>query len=81
MTREEIREEVKKIISELIHIELGEIKEESKFVDDLGADSLDIVEIIMAIENKFEMEIPDEDAQKIKTVGEAIDYIHQKISK
>jgi acyl carrier protein len=59
---------------------MEEIKEDSKFIDDLGADSLDIVELVMAMESKFNIEIPDEDAQKIKTVGEAIDYVFKKIS-
>ncbi|MEF3280219.1 MAG: acyl carrier protein [Elusimicrobiota bacterium] len=81
MTRENIAEEIKKLISESISTDINEIKEDSKFVDDLGADSLDIVELVMAMETKFDIEIPDEDAQKIKTVGEAIDYISKKLSK
>lgn len=81
MTRENIAEEVKKLISESISTDASEITEQSRFVDDLGADSLDIVELIMAMETKFSIEIPDEDAQKIKTVGEAIDYISQKLNK
>lgn len=81
MTRENIAEEVKKLISESISVDASEITEQSRFVDDLGADSLDIVELIMAMETKFSIEIPDEDAQKIKTVGEAIDYISQKLNK
>lgn len=80
MTRENVAEEIKKLISESLSTDIKEIKEDSKFVDDLGADSLDIVELVMAMENKFNIEIPDEDAQKIKTVGEAIDYITKRIS-
>lgn len=81
MTRENIAEEIKKLISESLSTDINEIKEDSKFVDDLGADSLDIVELVMSMENKFDIEIPDEDAQKIKTVGEAIDYISQRVAK
>jgi acyl carrier protein len=81
MTRENVSQEIKKLISESLSIEMNEIKEDSKFVDDLGADSLDIVELIMSMETKFDMEIPEDDAQKIKTVGEAIDYISNKLSK
>jgi len=80
ITRENIAEEIKNIISESLSIKIEEIKEDSKFVDDLGADSLDIVELVMAMETKFNIEIPDEDAQKIKTVGEAIDYVFAKLS-
>ncbi|NLH39722.1 MAG: acyl carrier protein [Elusimicrobia bacterium] len=81
MTRENISDEIKKLISESLSVDMKEIKEDSKFVDDLGADSLDIVELVMSMETKFDVEIPDEDAQKIKTVGEAVDYISNKISK
>ncbi|MBP7796073.1 MAG: acyl carrier protein [Elusimicrobiales bacterium] len=81
MTRENISDEIKKLISESLSVDMKEIKEDSKFVDDLGADSLDIAELVMSMETKFDVEIPDEDAQKIKTVGEAVDYISNKISK
>lgn len=81
MTRENVAEEIKKLISESLSTDINEIKEDSKFVDDLGADSLDIVELVMSMENKFDIEIPNEDAQKIKTVGEAIDYISNRVSK
>lgn len=80
MTREEIFEEVKKLIADSMRVEPQDIKEDSKFVDDLGADSLDIVELVMAMESKFEIEIPDDDAQKIKTVGEAVDYLLNRIN-
>ena len=80
ITRESVAEDIKKIIAESLSAKVEEIKEDSKFVDDLGADSLDIVELVMAIETKFNIEIPDEDAQKIKTVGDAIDYVFKKVS-
>ena len=66
---------VKKIIAEQLGVNEAEIKSESSFVDDLGADSLDTVELVMALEEEFETEIPDEDAEKITTVQLAIDYI------
>lgn len=80
MTRNEIFEEVKKLISDSMRVEMSEIKEDSQFVEDLGADSLDIAELVMAMEAKFDLEIPDEDAQKIKTVGEAVSYLESKIN-
>ena len=66
---------VKKIIVEQLGVEEKEISAESSFIEDLGADSLDIVELIMALEEEFEIEIPDKDAEKITTVGDAVDYI------
>ena len=66
---------VKKIIAEQLGVNGAEIKNESSFVDDLGADSLDTVELVMALEEEFETEIPDEDAEKITTVQQAIDYV------
>lgn len=66
---------VKKIIVDQLGIDTSKITEGSSFVDDLGADSLDIVELIMAFEEEFDVEIPDEDAEKIKTVGDAIKYL------
>ncbi len=70
-------EKVKGIIVEQLGVEDEEVKIESTFVDDLGADSLDIVELVMALEEEFDMEIPDEDAEKIKTVGDAVKYIEE----
>jgi acyl carrier protein len=70
-----IEQRVKKIIAEQLGVNETEIKNESSFVDDLGADSLDTVELVMALEEEFETEIPDEDAEKIKTVQQAIDYV------
>ncbi len=68
---------VKKIIVDQLGVDTSKITEESSFVDDLGADSLDIVELIMAFEEEFDVEIPDEDAEKIKTVGDAIKYLNK----
>jgi acyl carrier protein len=68
-------EKVKKIIVEQLGVEEDEIAMESSFIDDLGADSLDIVELIMALEEEFDLEIPDSEAEKIATVGDAVDYI------
>ncbi|MCD6079837.1 MAG: acyl carrier protein [Candidatus Omnitrophica bacterium 4484_49] len=74
----EIAERVKKIISEQLNVKEDEITESSSFVDDLGADSLDTVELVMAFEEEFGIEIPDEEAEKIRTVGDAIKYIEEK---
>jgi len=70
-------DKVRAIIAEQLGMEADEITMESSFIDDLGADSLDIVELIMALEEEFDMEIPDEDAEKISTVGDVIDYINK----
>ncbi len=75
-----VEEKVKKIIVDQLGIPADEVTPEAKFVDDLGADSLDIVELIMAFEEAFEIEIPDEDAEKIETVGDAIRYIEERTS-
>tara|TARA_B100000315_G_scaffold250468_1_gene283345 strand:- start:767 stop:1012 length:246 start_codon:yes stop_codon:yes gene_type:complete len=76
-----VDEKVKDIISEQLGVKKEEIKPESSFIDDLGADSLDTVEVVMALEEEFGIEIPDEDAEKITTVGEAAKYIETKINK
>ncbi|MFG1488399.1 acyl carrier protein [Oceanospirillum sp. HFRX-1_2] len=70
-----MEERVKKIVSEQLGVKEEEITNASSFVDDLGADSLDTVELVMALEEEFETEIPDEEAEKITTVQEAIDYV------
>lgn len=70
----DIEARVKKIVAEQLGVAEADIKNESSFVDDLGADSLDTVELVMALEDEFEMEIPDEQAEKITTVQQAIDY-------
>ncbi len=70
-----IFDEVKEVVVEQLNVNPDDVKEESKFVDDLGADSLDVVELVMALEEKFDIEIPDEDAEKIATVDDAIKFI------
>lgn len=72
-----IIDKVKSIIVEQLGVDEEDIKMESSFVDDLGADSLDIVELVMALEEEFDLKIPDEDAEKIRTVGEAVKYIQE----
>ena len=72
---ENIEHAVKKIIADQLGVNETEIKNDSSFVDDLGADSLDTVELVMALEEEFETEIPDEEAEKITTVQQAVDYI------
>ena len=71
-----IEAKVKSIIADQLGVGEDEIKPESSFIEDLGADSLDIVELVMAMEEEFEVEIPDEEAENIKTVGDAINYIN-----
>ena len=71
-----IEERVKKIIAEQLGVKVEEVTQEASFVEDLGADSLDTVELVMALEEEFETEIPDEEAEKITTVQLAIDYIN-----
>ncbi len=73
-----VEERVKKIIAEQLGVEEDEVTREASFVEDLGADSLDTVELVMALEEEFSIEIPDEDAEKILTVGKALDYIKEK---
>ena len=68
-------EDVKEVVIEQLDCDPAEVKEDSKFIEDLGADSLDVVELVMALEEKFDIEIPDEDAEKILTVADAIKYI------
>ncbi|MDR2016562.1 MAG: acyl carrier protein [Burkholderiales bacterium] len=71
-----IEQRVKKIVAEQLDVKEDDIKSESSFTEDLGADSLAVVELVMALEEEFETEIPDEDAEKITTVQQAIDYIN-----
>jgi acyl carrier protein len=73
-----VAEKIKSIIAEQLGVKQEEVTENAKFIDDLGADSLDTVELVMALEEEFGIEIPDEDAEKMTTVGEAIKYIEQK---
>lgn len=74
-----LEKRVKKIISDQLGLEERELNSKLSFVDDLGADSLDIVELIMALEEEFEMEIPDEHAEKIITVKDAVEYVKQHV--
>jgi len=76
----DVAERVKSIIEEQLMVDQDEITEEASFVDDLGADSLDTVEMIMEIEDEFGIEIPDEDAEKLVTVGSAIEYVKKKVA-
>ncbi len=73
-----VEDKVKDIIVEQLGVDKSKVTPEASFIGDLGADSLDTVELVMALEEKFKMEIPDEDAEKIKTVGDAISYIKSK---
>ena len=75
----DIEQRVRKIVSEQLGTEDDKIKNESSFIDDLGADSLDTVELVMALEEEFDTEIPDEEAEKITTVQQAIDYINKNL--
>jgi acyl carrier protein len=76
-----VEEKVKEIIVEQLGVEAGQVTENAKFVEDLGADSLDTVELVMALEEEFSLEIPDEDAEKIQSVGDAINYIRENTKK
>ncbi|MDP8230499.1 MAG: acyl carrier protein [Candidatus Gorgyraea atricola] len=76
-----VAEKVKSIIAEQLGVKPEEVVPEASFIDDLGADSLDTVELVMALEEEFGTEIPDEDAEKITTVGDAVKYIEEKSAK
>ncbi|HWS02761.1 MAG TPA: acyl carrier protein [Gammaproteobacteria bacterium] len=76
-----IEQRVKKIVAEQLGVNEADIKIDSSFVDDLGADSLDTVELVMALEEEFECEIPDEEAEKITTVKQAVDYVNNNLKK
>lgn len=79
MSSEEIFDKVKEIIVEQLGVAEDSVNEEASFIEDLGADSLDIVELIMAIEEEFDIEIPDTDAEKVVAVGDVVDYIKDNI--
>jgi len=79
MTQEEILEKVKRIVIDRLGVEEDEVTLEASFKDDLGADSLDVVELVMELEDEFDMEISDEDAEKITTVGEVVEYIKSHV--
>ena len=75
----ETTDKIKKIVAEHLGVDIAKVANESSFVDDLGADSLDQVELVMAFEEEFGTEIPDEDAEKIQSVGDAVKYIEEKL--
>ncbi|EFQ23661.1 acyl carrier protein [Aminomonas paucivorans] len=79
MQMEEVMSRLKEIVVDRLNVEEEQIKPEASFVEDLGADSLDIVELIMGIEEEFDIEIPDEDAEKLTSVGDAINYVKNKL--
>jgi len=79
MDHDELYEKVKAVIVDQLGVEEDDVNEDAAFVDDLGADSLDIVELVMALEEEFGVSIPDEQAEKIKTVGDAVDFITENV--
>ena len=79
MTKEEILAKVKNVVAEKLNVGEDQVTTDAKFVEDLGADSLDQVELIMALEDDFDLKIPEEEAEKLVTVGSAVDYILAKI--
>jgi acyl carrier protein len=80
MSQEEIFQKVQKIVAEQLSVDESEVKPEASFANDLGADSLDTVELVMALEEEFDIEIPDEAAENIATVQSAVDYIKEKVA-
>lgn len=74
-----VEDRVKEIIVEQLGVDTSEVTTEASFIDDLGADSLDTVELVMAFEEEFGIEIPDEEAEKLTTVGDALKYLHEKL--
>lgn len=79
MAERDIEAEVRRIIKEQLDVQESEIKLESTFIDDLGADSLGLVELVLAFEEAFEIDIPDEDTEKIRSVGDAVEYVKSHI--
>ena len=79
MSSEEVFEKVKEIVVEQLGVAEATVTLEASFIDDLGADSLDIVELVMALEEEFDIEIPDGDAEKVVTVGDVVDYIKENV--
>ena len=75
----DISEKVKEIVAQQLDVDIAEVKDEAQFIEDLGADSLAIVELVLAFEEQFEIDIPDEDTEKIQTVGDAIKYIQEHV--
>jgi len=79
-TTAEIEQKVFQIVSEQMSVDLGELSRETSFANDLNADSLDTVELVMELEDEFDMTIPDDDAEKLKTIGEAVDFINKSLA-
>jgi acyl carrier protein len=79
-SKEDILSKLRPVIAEQLGVDEGDVKEDASFTEDLNADSLDLVELIMSLEEQFGLQISDEDAEKITTVGEAVDYIYEKTS-
>jgi acyl carrier protein len=79
MKKEEILTKVKAVVAEKLNVGEDQVTEEAKFVEDLGADSLDQVELIMALEDEFELKIPEDEAEKLTTVGSAVEYVVKKV--
>ena len=75
----DIAQKVKEIVAQQLDVDIAEVKDEAQFIEDLGADSLAIVELVLAFEEQFEIDIPDEDTEKIATVGDAIKYITEHV--
>ena len=71
---------VKKVVVDRLKVSEDEVTESASFIDDLGADSLDVVDLVIGFEDEFEIQIPDEDAEKIQTVGQAVEYVEQKVA-
>jgi acyl carrier protein len=80
MSKEDIQAKLKPIIADQLGVDESEVKEDASFTEDLNADSLDLVELIMSLEEQFKLQISDEDAEKITTVGEAVDYISDHLN-
>lgn len=81
MERAELLTKIKAIVSDKLSISEDQVTEEASFIDDLGADSLDTVELVMALEDEFDLDIPDEEAEKLTTVGKAMDFVLEHVSK
>jgi acyl carrier protein len=81
MEREELLKKVRTIVADKLSISEDQVTEGASFIEDLGADSLDTVELVMALEDEFSLDIPDEEAEKLTTVGKALDYIQTRLSK
>jgi len=81
MERDELLAKIKTIVADKLSISEDQVTEDASFIDDLGADSLDTVELVMALEDEFDLDIPDEDAEKLTTVGKAMDYVMANMEK